>query len=64
VLVHGERLETPQVEVSENNKIDTLPSLHFSQLLTAAGKTAARARLLSAFNAVVAVEVAQAEARS
>jgi len=64
VLVLGERLETPQVEVGENDKIDTPSSLHFFQLLTAAGKTAARARLLSACNAVVAVEVAQAADRS
>lgn len=53
-LVQGVHLTGGEMDVIENDEIDTLSSFHYSALLTTGGKDAARTSLLQSFNSVVA----------
>jgi len=53
-LTQGVHLTGGEMDVLENDEIDTLSSFHYSELLTTGGKTAARMSLLRSFNSVVA----------
>jgi len=53
-LTQGVHLTGGEMDVLENDEIDTLSSFHYSELLTIGGKSAARTSLLRSFNSVVA----------
>ena len=54
-LVQGEKLSSQETDALENDEIDVLSSFHYSELLSAAGKTAAQAALLHTFNLALAI---------